>query len=184
MSLKRIVISGSPGAGKTSIIRVLSKKGYPVFEEFSRSLIVHGKEKGIENAFFSDPQLFSEELFAGREAQYYTQLPSHNKMHLPVVFYDRGVHDIFAYLMAIGHETKEWKPRIQNLNYDLVFLVEPWEAIYKQDEQRLETFEQAQFYYPFIESVYKERHKVIVVPKDNIANRVAFIESFLQQHEF
>ena len=32
---KRVVISGSPGSGKTAVIECLKNKGYSIFEEFS-----------------------------------------------------------------------------------------------------------------------------------------------------
>ena len=51
MKNKRIVISGSPGAGKTSIIKGLKNKGYTVFEEYSRILIDEGKASGKANFF-------------------------------------------------------------------------------------------------------------------------------------
>lgn len=180
MSIKRIVISGSPGGGKTSLIRELSLKGYSVFEEFSRILIQQGQEEGEHNAFLSDPHLFSNRLFEGRKAQYFHNLGSNLSTTAPVAFYDRGIHDIYAYLNAIGKHTLDWENKIAQYQYDLVFLVEPWEAIYQQDEQRLETFEQAKAYFPFILSAYKLNHKVVIVPKDTIQTRVSFIESYLQ----
>ena len=60
MKNKRIVISGSPGAGKTSIIKGLKDKGYTVFEEYSRTLIDEGKASGKTNFFLSNPGEFSE----------------------------------------------------------------------------------------------------------------------------
>ena len=61
-------------------------------------------------------------------------------------------------------------------------MVEPWEAIYQKDAQRLETFEQAQMYFPFIEKVYAQTHIVVIVPKDTIVNRVLFIENYIKLH--
>ncbi len=180
MSLKRIVISGSPGGGKTSIVRELALRGYPIFEEYSRILIQQGQAKGKLNAFLVDPLLFSDGLFEGRKAQYYHTVEPIPVTTTPVAFYDRGIHDIYAYLKAIGRHTPDWKTKVALFQYDLVFLVEPWEEIYQQDEQRLETFEQAQGYFPYIESAYKSNHKVVVVPKDSIASRVSFIESYIQ----
>ena len=46
MKKKRIVISGSPGAGKTTLVEELKKLGYPTFDEYSRTLIKAAKKEG------------------------------------------------------------------------------------------------------------------------------------------
>jgi predicted ATPase len=65
----------------------------------------------------------------------------------------------------------------------MVFLLEPWETIYKQDEHRLETFEEAKNYFSFIQEIYMERHRVVLVPKSSVSSRVVFIEEYLKNHE-
>ena len=42
----KIVISGGPGTGKSTMINELSRKGYNVFEETSREIIKHDKKHG------------------------------------------------------------------------------------------------------------------------------------------
>lgn len=182
MRNKRIVISGSPGAGKTSIIKGFKNKGYSIFEEYSRALINEGKARGKDNFFLSDPIKFSERLFLGRKAQFDAAPSLYFEASKPFIFFDRGIQDIYAYLIAINQGNEDWKKRITPFKYDLVFLVEPWEAIYQKDAQRLETFEQAQMYFPFIEKVYAQTHIVVIVPKDTIINRVLFIENYIKLH--
>ena len=67
---KRVVISGSPGAGKTSIIMALKNKGYTIFEEYSRNLIKSAQSDGIENMFLEDPILFSKKVLRVRQKQF------------------------------------------------------------------------------------------------------------------
>ena len=57
---KKIVISGGPGSGKTTLINLLKDKGYPCFEEFSRILIDRARKTGENNIFKSRPLFFSE----------------------------------------------------------------------------------------------------------------------------
>jgi len=178
---KRVVISGSPGGGKTSIIDVLKNKQHIVFEEYSRSLIQTARDKGTENLFLEDPQYFSEQLFLGRQKQFEAGTSSATSKE-SAVFYDRGIHDIYAYLLAINKATPLWKEKVQAFTYDLVFLVPPWEEIYTRDEQRLETFEEAKYYYPFLKEVYAAQHKVVEVPEMSVVARVDFITSYIQQH--
>ena len=53
-SIKRVVISGSPGGGKTKIIELLKERGYIVYEEYSRSLIEELKSDKIINPFLKN----------------------------------------------------------------------------------------------------------------------------------
>ena len=98
------------------------------------------------------------------------------------MFFDRGIHDIYAYLRAIGKKAPEIKTQIYSFKYDLVFLLDPWEEIFKKDNERLESFEQAENYYVHIKKVYSKQHKVIKVPRLSINERIFFIESFFKQN--
>lgn len=177
---KRIVVSGSPGGGKTSLIEGLKKNGYTTFEEYSRTVIQAGQKAGTANLFTTSPMRFSEELLKGRKEQFEqaNHYPARNK----VVFYDRGIHDTYAYLKAIGKATPAWEEHVYQYQYDLIFLVTPWRDIYAKDAQRLETFKQAEMYYPFIKEVYSKQHKIIEVPQLNLLERISFIESYIKSY--
>jgi predicted ATPase len=177
---KRIVISGSPGGGKTSIIEGLKENGYTTFKEYSRTVIQAAQKAGTANLFATSPISFSEELLKGRKQQF--EQANHYSTQNNVVFYDRGIHDTYAYLEAVGKATPAWEERVFQYRYDFVFLVTPWREIYKKDAQRLETFEQAEMYYPFINEVYSKQHEIIEVPQLNILERISFIESYIKTY--
>ena len=48
----KVVITGGPGSGKSSLIAALKKKGHLCYKEFSRQLIDDGKKRGMENFFW------------------------------------------------------------------------------------------------------------------------------------
>ncbi len=180
--IKRVVITGSPGAGKTSIINGLKNLGYSIFEEYSRSLIENAQKDNKSNFFLEDPLKFSEELMKERKKQFENAYRL-NKTKKNIIFYDRGIHDVFAYLLTIGKGNAYWKKKVLKFQYDLVFLVAPWRKIYVRDNQRLETFKVAQSYYPYIKKTYSMKHDVIEIPQMTIGERVAFVESYLSMHE-
>ena len=180
---KRVVITGGPGAGKTSLINELNTLGYPTFSEYSRTLIEKAQNEGKLNYFLSEPHRFSEALFQGRKIQFEKITEVKKAKNSSFVFYDRGIHDIYAYLKAINHHSEAWYQKVTKFQYDMVFLLEPWETIYKQDEHRLETFEEAKNYFSFIQEIYMERHRVVLVPKSSVSSRVVFIEEYLKNHE-
>ena len=127
--------------------------------------------------------LQTEKFLIGRKKQFELLNDKSSNLHTPYVFFDRGIHDIYAYLKAIGQESKSWYDRISEYQYDLVFLLTPWEAIYRQDEQRTETFEEASNYFSFIEATYRDAHKVIYIPQRSVAERIAFVKDTLKQYE-
>ena len=172
------MISGSPGGGKTKIIELLKERGFTVFEEYSRSLIEELKSDEIINPFLKKPEKFSQRLFKERSGQYFDSM-NIKKSKGYLVFFDRGVHDIYAYLLAIGKANETWKKKITNFKYDFVFLVQPWIDIYKNDYQRMEPFESAKNYYTFIKKTYKITNEVIEIPKTSVEKRADFVESYL-----
>mgnify|MGYP001175026103 CR=1 FL=1 len=172
------MISGSPGGGKTKIIELLKERGYIVYEEYSRSLIEELKSDKIINPFLKKPEEFSQRLFKERSEQYLDSI-NITKSKGNLVFFDRGVHDIYAYLLAIGKANETWKKKIIDFKYDFIFLVKPWREIYKNDNQRIEPFEVAKNYYTFIKKTYTITNKVIEIPKRSVDERVNFVESYL-----
>ena len=66
----KIVITGGPGTGKTSIINKLKDIGHTVFHESSREIIQKYKKLGHNQLFLSDPIKFSEILLENRIRQF------------------------------------------------------------------------------------------------------------------
>ena len=119
----KVVITGGPGSGKSSLIAALKKKGHLCYEEFSRQLIDDGKKRGMENFFLENPLAFSKGLIEERIAQYFRadSLPL-NHPH-PWVFFDRGLPDVIAYLNVLGEKSDSLDLNIKNYPYDrVVFL--------------------------------------------------------------
>ena len=83
--IKRIIITGGPSSGKTSIIDALKDEGYSCFDEVSREII---QEMNIKTAFKNVD--FEETVFK-REKRFLNAKSGVN-------FYDRSMLDNLAYL--------------------------------------------------------------------------------------
>lgn len=179
MSLKRIVITGAPGTGKTSAINGLKAIGYRCFHEIIRSMTAKAKleetrKAPVSNplAFVDDPFKFNQLLLKGRLLQF----KDAHKLDMSV-FFDRGMPDVLAYMdyfnQAYGIEFTE---TCRNNKYDLIFIMPPWEEIYISDNERLETFAEAELLHEHLIMSYKKfGYSPILVPKVTITERISFI---------
>lgn len=173
MHPKRIVITGGPGTGKSSIIQKLESYGYICLQEISREITLKAREEGIEQLFLEKPLLFSEKLLKARVNQYLEVQQQENQF----VFYDRGVHDVVAYLDYFQTEyPEEFRDTCTNHNYDLVFILPPWEEIYVQDNERYEDFLEAKKIHNYLERAYKNYlYAPVEVPRLSVEARVEYI---------
>ena len=173
MNTKKIVITGGPGTGKSTIINELIKRNYTCLEEISRQVTLDAKKDGIDQLFLTKPLLFSELLLNGRHKQYLEA----NSLNTEIVFFDRGIPDVLAYMDFIGDQYPERFVDLCNTSkYDAVFILKPWEAIYTSDNERYEDFNQAQEIHKHLINTYQSyNYKLIDVPFDTVENRTDFI---------
>lgn len=173
MQKKIVVIIGGPGSGKTSIIDFLIENDYCCYPEISRQVTLDAQKRGIDQLFLDQPLLFSQLLLEGRVAQF----ESAKKAAFDVVFIDRGIPDVLAYMDFIGDKfPDDFSKACEENRYDTIFLLPPWQEIYVSDEARYENFEQAKIIHKhLIETYQKFGYQMIEVPKDSVKNRVDFI---------
>ncbi len=168
-----IVIVGGPGSGKTTIIEALSQKGFCCYPEISRQITLEARKQGIEQLFLEKPLLFSELLLEGRR----TQFVSAKKETHEIVFLDRGIPDILAYMHYSGDSYPAFFDNACRENrYDKIFLLPPWEEIYISDDARYENFDQASLIYKHLRETYSEySYNCIEVPKTTVQKRLEYI---------
>jgi predicted ATPase len=173
VSKEIIVIIGGPGTGKSTIIDGLIEKGFCCYPEISREITLEAKNQGIEQLFLENPLLFSELLLEGRKNQFKNALEETNK----IVFIDRGIPDILAYMHYIGDSyPPHFDLACRENVYTKIFILPPWEEIYVSDEARYENFEQAKLIHNHLSETYKNYgYELIEVPKDTLDKRILFI---------
>lgn len=174
---QKIVFIGGPGTGKTSVLKFLQDQGYKCMPEISREVTRKAQEQGIEQLFLTDPILFSTKLLEGREGQFIEAQNSKES----VVFFDRGIPSVHAYMRYFKTPFPPiFMEKSKKFRYTKVFQFLPWEAIYKSDNERYETFKQSELISKYLNEAYTElNYEIINVPFDTVKNRCNFILSHM-----
>lgn len=179
MTKKLIVLAGGPSSGKTTLINALVENGYVCYPEISREVIQEAQKQGIDQLFLENPLLFSELLLQGRVKQHQEALQE----TCDIVFLDRGIPDVLAYMHYIGDSyPKSFSDACEENRYTKIFLLPPWKEIYVSDAERYESYEQAVLIHEHLEETYKGfGYELITVPKDTVENRVQFVFNELEK---
>lgn len=178
LKAKKIVITGGPGSGKTTLINSLEQNGQKVLHEISREVIREAQKEGIEQLFLENPLLFSEKLLEGRLKQYEMGDAYSNSF----LFFDRGMPDVTAYMdyMDIHYPGNFVKTCTEN-KYDAIFVLPPWKEIYIQDNERYESFGQAEKIFDFLKEGYRKYgYEVYEVPFATVNERMEYILNVLK----
>jgi len=174
----KIVISGGPGGGKTTIINSLKNLGCFCYDEISRDLIEKSNRNGEQNLFIKNPLNFSKILWEKREEQYKNSII---QKKYDTVFFDRSLLDITSYLEFIGKRNLDLEKRIINYNYDIVFLIKPSKKIYTKDFSRYEDFNESLKIHGILKKNYQKYFKTIKVPFKKLSKRLNFIIEFCKK---
>ncbi|MGF1853411.1 AAA family ATPase [Vibrio satsumensis] len=169
-----IIITGGPGAGKTTLINALGDAGYPTFAESSRQLIE--QQSQLETGILPWLNLpgFARLCLTVMSEQ------KDQANQRPIAFLDRAIPDICGYLSQANLEvTENYREASQGYHPQVLFC-RPEASIYVQDEVRPYPFEEALEIHHTLVKVYRELgYKVVEVPFMSVAERVQFVESHL-----
>ncbi len=180
MKTKRIVITGGPATGKTSLIEYLIRLNYSCFPEIIREFtILETEDKDTDHlksnpiVFANDSLNFNQRLINGRNQQYQDSL----KLDTSYIFFDRGIPDVLAYMDFFNQAYEgDFIEVCNKAPYDAVFILPPWKKIFESDGERYETFEEASNLHQSLLNCYSSfGNPPIEVPRDSVENRVDFI---------
>lgn len=178
----RYILTGGPGAGKTSILLKLEQLGHGIVREAATDMaslyIAQGKEQPWLCTDFDDHilQLQSERQSV---ATFYPKSR---------IFFDRSPLDVLAYCERFGQADPDFKKRIVNTlqkgSYaPIVFLVENFGSC-KKTAVRSESIQEALQLQQLQEKNYREHgFSIVRVPPGSVDERAQFILAFIADFE-
>ncbi|MBN9051587.1 MAG: AAA family ATPase [Rhizobiales bacterium] len=175
MSERFVVITGGPGAGKSSLIDALAADGFPIVAEAGRDIIRDQMARGGTALPWIDPAAFAQAML-DHDSAAYTQCAQRADDSL--VFFDRGVVDIVGYLTLTGLPIPPALDRAaRSLRYrPQVFIAPAWHEIYAQDTERKQDFDEARRTEAAMREVYpRYGYTLIDLPRASVAKRTTFI---------
>lgn len=170
-----IVITGGPGSGKSALIDALAASGLRHMPEAGRAIIQDQMAIGGAALPWADRNAFAE-LMLGWELRSWREASAHSGITL----FDRGVPDVVGYLTLSGLPVPQHARKAAELfRYNRrVFIAPPWQAIFGQDTERRQTWEEAEATYHAMVDVYSALdYELVVLPLATIEDRVRFVQS-------
>jgi predicted ATPase len=169
--MPRVVITGGPGVGKTTLLAELERQGYATVCESARAIISERRAQGQSPR--PEPVAFAHEILR-RDAEKYHA----NSGESGWVFFDRGAIEALGMLhSAAPLPTAELEASLRRYRFHSpVFILPPWVDIYTTDGERDHS-------YPWVEHVHNQLvqwyrlcgYPLCEVPRLPVAARARFV---------
>jgi predicted ATPase len=174
---RKVVLTGGPGIGKTTVLNVLNRcMGYQIIPEAARMVIEEQQAKNSDCLPWKNLEKFNNELVT-------TQLSLEKKVGDELAFLDRGLVDNDAYCTLGNVKTHKEIVRNGRGRYEAVFILDPL-STYQNDSARTESREEALRVHKAIYDSYKKYgYSPVRVPVMKPKDRAEFILRHLEGGE-
>lgn len=174
---KLVVISGGPGAGKTTILLELERRGFRCAPEVARQIIQEQIRDGGDALPWADREQYCRLMLERSIVSYLEHALSEG-----TTFFDRGIPDTLCYARLIGSPLEdEILTACDSYRYlGWAFLTPPWPEIYATDAERKQTLDEAVNTYGLMVKAYEDcGYDVVEIPRLSPAQRADFVLTML-----
>jgi predicted ATPase len=136
--VRRVIVTGGPGSGKTMLLAELAAMGFATVGESARAIIAERLARGLSPR--PDSVAFAREILRRDIEKYVGQARSSEW-----VFFDRGLIEAVGGLHEVAPlPAGELAAMLAAYPFHRsVFVLPPWRAIYVNDDERDQTFAEA-----------------------------------------
>lgn len=168
----RSAITGGPGAGKSTLVEALARRGIAAVPEAARIIL---QQPGGMDLRAHDPEGFARAMFDAERAAF-------ESARTGLTVFDRGFPDIVGFLDLEGLSVPEDMDRAcRLLRYEgPVFHAPMWAEIYSGDEERIQTWDEALASDAAVVAAWRRYgYDSIELPRESVISRVRFVEGWL-----
>lgn len=162
----RIVVTGAPGTGKTTLLELLATRNVSTVEEPARRLLRRSFDRYRDRA--AD---FVDDLLTQAIQDWTAATPA------ALTIFDRGVADCVAYAIVSGVDPQPSREAALRCRYSpVVFIAPPWRRIYRNDELRTASFSDVVAFDAALTSAYAAAgYRLLHLPKSPVEERAEFM---------
>jgi predicted ATPase len=172
------IVTGGPGAGKTTLINSLHDAGFAISVQAGRAIAQDQTMIGGSAVPWLRSSIFNELVLSWGIRSYREALTSDRD-----VFFDQAIPCVSGYIRAQGLPVPaHFGAAVAAFRYSpTVFIAPPWREIYRQDTERWETFEQAEIVYESLAQTYREYgYHLVSLPRSSVEDRRRFVLSHMR----
>lgn len=168
------VVTGGPGAGKTTLCNELAKEGIAIGRESGRAVLAQAGGRDLRR---HDPLSYALEILK-------LDLENFNRARSgqgPWLF-DRGFADNAGFLDLMGlSRPAELDRACRNFRYGgPIFVAPPWREIYHGDDDRIQDWKEAKETYDAVSAAWASYgYELVELPKVSIEERASFVRERL-----
>ncbi|MBF9031865.1 AAA family ATPase [Rhodobacterales bacterium HKCCE3408] len=171
MAVRRILLTGCSGAGKSALLAEMAARGWDTVKEPGRRVTRAEERMGGTGLPWIDPERFARLCLKMAMADW-------EGARAGTVIFDRGVLDA---ALALARADAEPGAAAGRCTYDLAVLAPPWESIFDRDPERQHSFDDAVAEYEDIAAALADLGmEVETLPEAPVAARADWLEAILR----
>lgn len=171
--MARWIVTGAPGAGKTTVLDHLAARGYHVVPESARREIAERLARGLPPR--PDPVSFVRAVLARDRA-------ASSATTSGTVLFDRGLPDTLGSALGVGpHDEAEIRAELRIVPFEpRVLLFPPWPEIYRTDSERDQSYTEAVIVDGMIRRYYTRfGFELLEIPRSSVEARADHVAAIV-----